>query len=134
MEMRVCVQCQQELPIDQFYWRDKARGTRRRECKKCHNQHVIGQYKNRQKQIEQLKSETKCAKCGENRGYLLDYHHIDPNIKDKDISKMVSSKSQLENISIEIEKCICLCANCHREFHYFEREKNSFTIKDYLQI
>jgi len=31
----------------------------------------------------------------------------------------------------EIEKCILLCSNCHREFHYFEKV-NKITIQEYL--
>ena len=31
----------------------------------------------------------------------------------------------------ENKKCVCLCGNCHREFHYFEKHQG-ITIKDYL--
>ena len=33
----------------------------------------------------------------------------------------------------EIEKCIVLCSNCHREFHYLKNLDDNFTIEQYLK-
>jgi predicted HNH restriction endonuclease len=32
----------------------------------------------------------------------------------------------------ELKKCIPICSNCHREFHYLEKQ-NNITIKEYLK-
>ena len=56
------------------------------------------------------------AKCGEQRYHLLDYHHIDPNLKS--FSLVEYSKHTREEIESEIKKCVVLCSNCHRDFHY----------------
>lgn len=40
-------------------------------------------------------------------------------------------RSSLDTTLNEIQKCILLCSNCHREFHYFEKE-NGITIEEYL--
>ena len=53
----------------------------------------------------------------------------DPSQKDYTISD--NSNIKIETLMQEIEKCIVLCANCHREFHYFERT-NNLTIQEYL--
>lgn len=37
----------------------------------------------------------------------------------------------MDKVLEEIEKCIVLCANCHREFHYLEN-KEHITIQEYL--
>src|ERR1035437_3337108 len=34
-ETPVCTKCGQTKPIDEYAWRDKAKGTRRRNCKTC---------------------------------------------------------------------------------------------------
>jgi hypothetical protein len=70
-----------------------------------------------------------CAKCDETRYYVLDFHHLDPNKKDFNVSATGYGYKKLKQ---EIEKCIVLCSNCHREFHYLERI-NSITIQEYLK-
>lgn len=55
-----------------------------------------------------------CSSCGYNKNLsALDFHHINENNKDFQISK-ASSWKQVKN---EIKKCDILCANCHREVH-----------------
>lgn len=57
----------------------------------------------------------KCEKCGYNKCVdALEFHHLDPN--EKDFS--VGGKSwSLERLKKEVDKCILICANCHRELH-----------------
>ena len=70
------------------------------------------------------------AVIGENRFYLIDFHHLDPFQKDFTISGNHFGKKK---ITEEIKKCVPLCSNCHREFHYLERTKNT-QIQDYLVL
>jgi predicted HNH restriction endonuclease len=35
-----------------------------------------------------------------------------------------------ETIDSEIKKCVCLCSNCHKEFHYFYGTKPKQPEKD----
>lgn len=132
METKVCSKCKRELPIENFHWRDKAKGTRRSECKDCHNAYMKNVYKDKKDTLQDLKSELKCAKCGENRGYVLDFHHKDPTTKESTIARMTSNKYTLDKLEKELEKCIVLCANCHREFHYFNKNFNT-SLDDYLK-
>lgn len=131
MEVKKCTKCGRELPIDQFYWRDKKAGKRRSECKDCHNGYVKDKYKERKSEIDDLKTELKCAKCGDSRAYVLDFHHINPKEKDGTIARLTANQASKERLEQELKKCICLCANCHREFYFLE-SKSSLTIQDYL--
>ena len=58
---------------------------------------------------------TPCVKCGEKRPWVIQFHHIDPSTKSINISEG-KTKEELLN---ELSKCVCLCSNCHDEFHYF---------------
>lgn len=58
----------------------------------------------------------KCEKCGYNKCIeALEFHHNDPNEKDFAISRKSYSYDRLKN---EVDKCILVCSNCHREIHY----------------
>ncbi len=59
----------------------------------------------------------KCILCGYCKcDSALEFHHIDPTKKDFSISN--SNKRELtEGIKQELDKCVLLCANCHREVH-----------------
>ena len=87
--------------------RDKAKerqSIRRQEFKKWFNSYKRG---------------LKCEKCGFNHPAALDFHHSNPEEKEFNIStlKHIGSKEKLIK---EIEKCVVLCANCHRIHHYDE--------------
>lgn len=70
------------------------------------------------KELEEFKSTLKCVICGENRPWCLDFHHINPEEKEGEIVKLIESPRRLQE---ELKKCIVLCANCHRDLHYKER-------------
>ena len=58
-----------------------------------------------------------CAYC--NVKYdpcVMDLHHIDPLVKDNQVSHLMKSSSY-GKLQEEIDKCVVLCANCHRMLH-----------------
>lgn len=58
-----------------------------------------------------------CQLCGYNKSLTaLEFHHKDPTQKDFGISESGSTRS-FEKIKLELDKCILVCANCHREIH-----------------
>jgi hypothetical protein len=60
---------------------------------------------------------SKCSVCGYDRClYALDFHHLDPDKKDKAVCYLLSSKS-FKAAADESKKCVLLCSNCHRELH-----------------
>lgn len=85
-------------------------------CCKCQTEAV----KRRRTKLKALAVEYKggsCERCGYNRCIqALDFHHRDPTQKDFGIAEAGETRS-FEKIKIELDKCLLLCSNCHREEH-----------------
>lgn len=59
----------------------------------------------------------KCSICGYDKcSQALDFHHLDSNLKDFNLSDrdLILDWKILKK---ELDKCILVCANCHRELH-----------------
>lgn len=56
-----------------------------------------------------------CCWAGDFSPCDLDYHHYNPLEKDAVVGQMASCS--LATIAKEINKCVVLCAICHRRFH-----------------
>lgn len=60
----------------------------------------------------------KCQICGYNKCVAaMDFHHPNPNEKDFSISHKGYTRAW-KKVKEELDKCILLCANCHREEHF----------------
>ena len=58
----------------------------------------------------------KCQICGYDKcNSALEFHHLIPEKKDFAFSKTLLIP--WERVKEELKKCICVCANCHREIH-----------------
>ena len=78
-----------------------------------------------------------CQICGYDKCIqALDFHHVNPEEKDKDFNTNTNRSWQATRD--EIQKCILLCANCHREVHAglieLESLKPSFSEKRAQEI
>ena len=51
----ICSKCKKELPVEDFHWRNKSKGTRRSECKYCHNTYMNEKNNNNRSVIQNLK-------------------------------------------------------------------------------
>lgn len=57
-----------------------------------------------------------CQRCGYHKSArALEFHHVNPHEKNFTISQIITRR--WETIRDEVDKCILLCANCHREVH-----------------
>ena len=138
----ICNRCGIDKPMSEFYPEKNSKSGIRKICKECTKKRVSERYEQNKEQIleyhkryhtkhrdsqralykeyyDKIQSlKTPCAKCGETRKYVLDFHHIDPKEKSFNINKK-TSKSDFSIIENEVKKCICLCRNCHMEYHFF---------------
>lgn len=56
-----------------------------------------------------------CQVCGERSPEVLDFHHVDPSSKDRNVSRALSYSSP--TFFREIQKCAVVCANDHRRIN-----------------
>jgi hypothetical protein len=58
----------------------------------------------------------KCEKCGYHKcNRALEFHHL--NSKEKEFTISGYKILSWDKVKIELNKCILLCSNCHRELH-----------------
>lgn len=116
---KICSKCKKEKPETDF----PMNGNRRHSwCKECHRQIVKEKYIANRDFVNSLKD--KCCICGYDKNKAaLEWHHTDNN-KEFTINKLAKNAiTNKERILKEIEKCILVCANCHREIHYPQLNK-----------
>lgn len=60
----------------------------------------------------------KCEMCGYDKNIAaLEFHHLDPSMKSFQLDSRHLSNTTKEKILEEVDKCILVCSNCHRELH-----------------
>jgi len=73
-----------------------------------------------------FKATLSCTQCGEDHPAALDFHHIKRSRDNIKVHVLVKD-GRFKRAYEEIKKCLVLCANCHRKFHYEEHKKNPRT-------
>lgn len=59
----------------------------------------------------------RCGCCGyDSHPEVLEFHHLDPATKEKNLATFFSSKSW-KLIVAELRKCVLVCPLCHTEIH-----------------
>ena len=133
METKICSKCKQEKPISEFAINRTRKDGHASDCKACRkiyrDKHYLehkeyykdkaSKYRRKKnKEFEELRSTLKCSICGESRHWCLEFHHLNPNEKESEVTRLKESPRKLKE---ELKKCVVLCANCHRDIHYKER-------------
>jgi len=112
-------------------------------CKECANSSAREHHKKRasdpswsQKRRDKLRESARlsklkaieylgngCFDCGRvYPAYVYDIHHLDGNTKLDNPSRLL--RGDWEVAKAELDKCVLLCANCHRERHHSDQGFN----------
>lgn len=88
--------------------------------------------------ISDVKSNYSCLVCNESAVECLDLHHINPETKTDTVSNLLSDNRPMRLVIEEVEKCVTLCANCHRKHHnntlgYTFKEEECVKIPEHLK-
>lgn len=85
-------------------------------CKPCTNLQTVERNRKFKKKCIEYKG-GKCQRCEYNKcDNAMEFHHVSPEHKDFSIAE-VRNKQINDEIKAELDKCILVCANCHREVH-----------------
>lgn len=129
--MAVCICCNREFEVKKRHG-----GQNRLICYQCMPDNLSKKEKDRRRRdclkiaSDNLKQSIGCAKCGYSMyGAALDWHHVDTHTKEDNPAKQLQ-KSWGAYMK-EIQHCVLLCANCHREYHHREREEG-ISINEFL--
>jgi hypothetical protein len=88
-------------------------------CTKCRIDAVSRKRRKIKEDLVEYKG-GQCEVCGYNKCIAaLEFHHKDHTQKDFALSKNGYTFG-LDKAKKEVDKCILICANCHREKHYEE--------------
>lgn len=112
---KYCPRCDSKKHVDEFYDRRGKKGGSVY-CKMCTKNEAI-ERQNKLKKLAVTYKGGKCELCGYDK-YIgaLEFHHKNPEEKDFGIGNLKSYKLT-DIIKLELDKCMLLCANCHRETH-----------------
>lgn len=117
-----CKDCGLELALNRFEKNDRGYWGRR-QCKRCRSIYNIKFRKDRtrKRKIELIKYKGgKCEICNYDKcNAALEFHHIEDKKFSIGLTISRLSEEDYQNIIFgEIDKCLLLCANCHREIHF----------------
>ena len=161
IDMKKCSRCGQLKPESEFHKNVASKDGLKSDCKECRKKishdaylqnkekYLAGNkawkqmnpdYKKREYEHRKVRNrhfvdslKTPCIKCGESRSYVIEFHHIDPLTKSFTLCQINSHG--LKEFEEEAEKCVCLCSNCHKEFHWMYGNRPAMpkdALEDYL--
>lgn len=114
--MSTCSDCKVQLTKENAYSRGRKSGSLYSYCKDCFNERVKQRWTERkEKAVEHMGG--KCQDCGYNKCIAaLEFHHLDPSSKEANWNKI--RLWEWSKVESELDKCVLLCSNCHRERHH----------------
>jgi hypothetical protein len=114
--MKQCIRCKESKPLNEFYHKPGKNPRTQSYCKTCFNNYTTTRFRARKKQAVAYMG-SRCVDCGGTFPYYVyDFHHLDPTRKEVQFNSL--RRRSWEKIKAELDKCILLCANCHRIRHW----------------
>ncbi|RQH00965.1 homing endonuclease associated repeat-containing protein [Natrarchaeobius oligotrophus] len=87
-------------------------------CANCHRRlHYSSPERELRRWVHDRKRDAGCRRCAESDPECLDFHHPG-DTKEATVSELVSESKPKQRVSLETERCLVLCANCHRKEHH----------------
>lgn len=135
IDEKVCNQCGETKPLSAYYPHKDCVGGVQGTCKECRRsqnkqwqaanrarrQHAEKDRARTRKQEYVIRRGSKCYDCeGKYPDCVYEFHHLDP--ESKEVNPSVAFKRP--KWESELDKCVMLCANCHRIRHMEMRDES----------
>lgn len=135
MEKKICVVCGKEL-----------KGLQRKYCsveckqKDYYNNRGGNSNSSYRQIVKSLKRKLefielkggKCEICGYDKNIsALEFHHLNPSEKKYKLDGRFLANASYEKILEELDKCILVCSNCHKEIHH--ENHNMKFVKQFIE-
>jgi hypothetical protein len=120
--MRKCKSCGEIKPLNLFASAGIKNGNQyyRWKCIPCYSKQKGKERRDYVEKFLEFKKTLKCSRCGNTDYRVFEFHHKDGDDKFMALSDMVRRRHNWDSVMSEVEKCECLCANCHRIEHWSE--------------
>lgn len=141
--MKACNVCREDKDLSEYSPNKVCSDGHVGTCKPCANYRVSKWYRDnrdRRKRAANLRNQRRkwvvvehfgeeCHDCKQSfLPCVYDFHHLDPTKKDVNPSQAMTMS--LERMWKELDKCIMLCANCHRLRHFANGGGNELSKED----
>jgi hypothetical protein len=132
--MKICTCCKEELSQDMFNKNRSRKDGLNNICRDCSRERSKKYYTDNKEihiknitarknkviqenkaRVHRIKSRARCHFCTETDPVCLDFHHLYD--KKFEVSRALGTGYGWGVIREEIEKCVIVCANCHRKLH-----------------
>ncbi len=131
---KTCTVCKQTKLLSEYNKKKTGKDGLQPHCRECsHEKFQLYYSKNRAKHHANVQTRNKkiiqeimdwlstikqvgCTLCPEKNSCCMDFHHLDPSTKVSEVGVLVKNQSYRAIVD-EINKCVLLCANCHRKVH-----------------
>jgi hypothetical protein len=128
---RRCTGCGEARPLEDFSYRDRARGRRRARCRFCMRAYAKEHYRRNKaryatadggrrssrrdlaREIDEYLRAHPCVDCGESDPLVLEFDHRDGADKVETVA-FLRVRGTRDELLAEIAKCEVRCSNCHQ--------------------
>jgi hypothetical protein len=112
---KMCPKCDKLLEINKSNFYISSTGIICSKCIKCDNKATLSRRQTQKQKSLDYKG-GKCVVCVYKKYQgALEFHHLDPSKKDFSIGNF--NTFSMERLKPELDKCVILCSNCHKELH-----------------
>lgn len=109
-----CSSCKEWKHLDKYY---QSRNGYSGQCRDCYSETYRADYRTVKDRAVAYKGGV-CVDCKQTfPSFVYDFHHLNPKEKDLKLGGSIK-KLPWDLIVVELDKCVLLCANCHRIRHY----------------